>query len=482
MTDGKTLKRSLKSRHLTMMALGGTIGTGLLLASGAAVHDAGPGSAILGYLLVGIIVYFLMTSLGEMAAHSPTTGSFCEYSAKYVDKAFGFAMSWNYWLNWVLVVASEVIAAGLVMQYWFPNVDVWLWTISFFILIFAINLFAVKLYGEAEYWLSFIKVSTVIIFIIVGTLMIFGLVGNQGDVGFKNITIGDAPFHAGWLGFFSVFLVAGYSFQGTELIGVAAGEAKDPHLTIPKAIKSIFWRIMLFYVLAIMIIGFLIPYTSQYLVNPNSNVTMSPFTIIFKNAGIEYAASLMNLVVITAIISAANASLFTASRVLWHMAKSKEAPAIAQKVRPNGVPIISIIITAIISGILVLISKLGSGAIFEWLLNIISLAGYIAWFGICLSHYRFRRAYIKLGSDTSKLHYKAPWFPFAPLCAMLVIAIIIVGQQVFMLFNGQATWAGFLTQYCGVILFFILFLGYKILFKTKLIPLSEINVKGLSRH
>ncbi|MGQ4004717.1 amino acid permease [Francisellaceae bacterium CB52] len=470
------LNRSLKSRHLVMMALGGTIGTGLLLASGGAIHSGGPGGAIAGYIIVSIIVYFLMSSLGEMAAHSPVTGSFCEYSAKYVDKSFGFAMSWNYWLNWVLVVASEIIAAGLVMQYWFPDVNISWWIGLFFLLICFINVLSVRVYGEAEYWLSIIKIATVVIFITVGTLVIFGLVGSQGVVGFKNIHIGDGPFHAGWLGFFSVFLVAGYSLQGAELIGVTAGETENPKVTLPKAIKKVFWRLILFYVLTIIIISLLIPYNSPSLISDNSDVALSPFTIVLESAGIKYAASLMNLVVITAILSAANASMYTASRMLWHMGESTEAPKFFSKTNKENVPIVGMISTAIICFILLILSFTNGGMIFNWLINVISLAGYIAWFGICLSHYRFRRAYLKQGKQLSQLPFRAKWFPVAPILAMVVIIIIMVGQQLLAIFEGEASFSSFLATYSGVILFLLLMIFHKLIKKTKLAKLEEISL------
>ena len=476
---GKTyqLKRDLKTRHLTMMALGGTIGTGLFLASGNVIHTAGPGGAVLGYLVVAILVYFVMTSLGEMATFSPVTGSFCEYSSKYVDKAFGFSMSWNYWLNWVLVVASEVIAAGLVMQFWFPTISVWFWSSLFFILILILNLVGVKLYGEAEYWLSFIKLSVVVIFLIVGALAIFGLVGHHGPVGFKNITLGDAPFHAGWSGFVTAFFVIGYTFQGTELVGIAAGEAHAPKSSISKAVKRIFWRIFLFYILTIIVISFLIPYTSDLLVNSNSKVTESPFTMVFASAGFKYAASIMNLVIITAIISTANASLYTASRVLWHIGNIKEGPRFLRKTSLAGVPILSILISALFAVLCVISSVIGSGAVFTWLLNVISLAGYIAWFGICLSHYRFRKAYLLQQRDLQDLHYRAAWFPFAPLFAMTLIVIIIIGQEVIALINHTASWSQFIATYIGLVVFFLLFFIYKWSKKTKLIKLQHCNLK-----
>jgi lysine-specific permease len=470
------LNRSLKSRHLIMMALGGTIGTGLLLASGGAIHSGGPGGAIAGYIIVSIIVYFLMSSLGEMAAHSPVTGSFCEYSAKYVDKSFGFAMSWNYWLNWVLVVASEIIAAGVVMQYWFPDVNISLWIGLFFLLICFINVLSVRVYGETEYWLSIIKVATVIIFIIVGILVIFGLVGSEGTVGFKNIHIGDGPFHAGWLGFFSVFLVVGYSFQGTELIGVTAGETENPKVTLPKAIKKVFWRLIIFYILTMIIVSLLIPYDSPLLISDNSEVALSPFTIVLESAGIKYAASFMNLVVITAILSAANASMYTASRILWHMGKSAEAPQLFSKTNKENVPVIGMIVTATVCFVLLMLSFSNGGMIFNWLINVISLAGYIAWFGICLSHYRFRKAYLKQGKQLAQLPYKAKWFPIAPILAMVTIIIIMIGQQIFAIFEGEASFSSFLATYSGVILFLILLIFHKLIRKTKIIKLEDVKL------
>ena len=477
--DYSNLKRELKGRNLTMMALGGTIGTGLFLASGSVIHTAGPGGAILGYLLVGLLVYFVMTSLGELGAYLPITGSFCDYSTRFVDEAFGFAMSWNYWLNWGLVVASEIIAAGVIMQYWFPNGSPWLWSSIFFIVIVLLNIVGVKLYGEAEYWLSFIKLSTVVIFIIVGFLTIFGLNGHHGPVGFHNITIGDAPFHGGWVGFLTAFFVIGYTFQGVELVGVAVGEAKNPKENFGKAVRRIFWRILLFYVLAIIVISFLIPYTSDLLVNANAKISASPFTLVFQAAGFKYAASIMNLVIITAIISTANASLYTTSRVLWHIGNTNAGPKFFATAKKRGIPLVAILISAIFAGLFVISSIFGHGVIFTWLLNIIGLVGYIAWFGICLSHYRFRRAYHLQGKSINDLPFLAKWFPLAPIFAMGLILIIILGQEAMAVISGQASWIQFAATYCGLVIFAALYFGYKWIKKTKIIPLKDISLEEI---
>lgn len=473
MMSNQNLSKVLTSRHLMMIALGGSIGTGLFIASGGAIHNAGPGGALLGYGIISIMVFFLMTSLGEMAAMIPSTGTFNKYASDFVDPAFGFSMSWNYWFNWAITIAVEVLAAGLIMQYWYPNTNILLWSSGFFILIFVMNIFTVKVFGETEYWLSMIKVTSVIIFIIVGVLTCLGMIGHGSNVGFHNWSIGDAPFHNGFWGFMGVFLIAGFSFQGTELIGVAAGETKDPSKAIPTAIKSTFWRIVIFYIVSIAIISLVIPYNNTNLVNPNSDITLSPFTIIFKQAGFTFAATLMNTVILTAVLSAANASMYSATRTLWYMGENRHAPRIFSKLSNRGVPYISLLATSLIGSVFLLSSRFHNGVIFIWLVNISSLAGFIAWFGIAFSHYRFRRAYIRQGFKLSDLPYRAKFFPFSSIFSMVLILFIIAGQQLMLIISGGFSFFNFFATYIGLILFLILWITYKLKFKTKMITLDE---------
>ena len=476
------LNRSLQSRHMSMIALGGSIGTGLFLAVGGAVAEAGPGGTVLAYTVIAIMVYFLMTSLGEMAAYSPTTGTFCEYSTKYVDPAFGFSTGWNYWFNWAITVAVEVTAAAMIMQYWFPDVPTLFWCILFFVMIFALNIFSVKVYGEVEYWLSFIKVSTVIIFIIIGILTIIGLVGNHGDIGFKNWTVGDAPFNNGFLGFLAVFMIAGFSFQGTELVGVTAGEAKDPEKSIPKAIKQTFWRLFLFYILCVVIISCLIPYNDPILINADSNVAVSPFTMVFKEIGLGSAATVMNFIILIAILSACNASMYSATRILWHLGKTKQAPKVFGKINSKGTPIMALLLTGLVGCTFLIQYIFNSNAVFVWLLNISSLAGFIAWFAIALSHYRFRKAYVKQGRNLDDLPYKAKLYPWAPIIALILVSIIIIGQG-FSLTDTHykdfgALFMHFLSLYIGLVAFLALYFIYKFKNKTKVIKLEECEFKS----
>lgn len=259
MAEKNTMKRSLKTRHLSMIALGGSIGTGLFVASGSAISTAGPGGALVAYLGIGLMVYFLMTSLGEMATYLPVTGSFATYARRFVDPAFGFAMGWNYWFNWAITLAVDISTVALVLKFWFPHVPAWVFSLSALLLIFLINALSVKSFGEAEYWMALIKVVTVIVFLAVGLLTIFGILGGHATY-LENFTKGDAPFVGGIPTILSVFVVAGFSFQGTELIGITAGETKDPEKSLPKAIKQVFWRILLFYILSIFVIACIIPY------------------------------------------------------------------------------------------------------------------------------------------------------------------------------------------------------------------------------
>lgn len=299
------LRRELKARHLAMIAIGGSIGTGLFVASGATVAQAGPGGALLSYAIIGLMVYFLMTSLGELAAYMPVSGSFATYGAKYVDEGFGFALGWNYWYNWAVTIAVDLVAAQLVMTYWFPDTPGWIWSAIFLAIIFLLNFISVKGFGEAEYWFSLIKVTTVIIFIVVGVLMIFGIMNGAENAGWHNWEIGDAPFAGGFSAMIGVAMIVGFSFQGTELIGIAAGESKDPAKNIPKAVRKVFWRILLFYIFAILIISLIIPYTDPNLLrNDVKDISVSPFTLVFENAGLLSAAAVMNAVILTAVLSA----------------------------------------------------------------------------------------------------------------------------------------------------------------------------------
>lgn len=483
MTQHNTqVKRHLKTRHLSMIAIGGCIGTGLFMASGSAISTAGPGGALAAYAAIGLMVYFLMTSLGEMATYLPVSGSFSTYASRFVDPSLGFALGWNYWFNWVITVAADIIIAAVVITYWEPMrfMEPWAWSLLFFVLIFLLNTLSVRAYGEAEYWFALIKVVTVIVFLGIGLLTILGILGGE-YVGFSNMTAGAAPFLGDGIGgqfltMLGVFLIAGFSFQGTELIGVTAGESENPEESIPKAVKQVFWRILIFYILAILVIGLLIPYTSPQLLGADVNeIAKSPFTLVFERAGLAFAAAVMNTVILTSILSAGNSGMYASTRMLYAMGKDGLAYKIFSRTNINGIPIFALLATAVVAlGVFLL--QLASDQMYQYILAASGLTGFIAWFGIAVSHYRFRRAYLAQGQDLNALAYRAKWFPVGPLLALALCVLVIIGQDTELMLKGNFDWDRLVITYMGLPVFFGFYLYHKLRYRTRKIPLTEVDL------
>lgn len=473
------LQRKLGARHLNMIAIGGSIGTGLFLASGATIANAGPGGALLAYVLIGIMIYFLMTSLGELATHNPTSGAFFTYGTKYVEGGFGFALGWNYWYNWAITVAFELVAVQFIMKFWFPDIPGVYWSAIFLAIIFGINALTVKGFGESEFFFSLVKVLAIIAFIIIGIWMIVKIMLTPGGEAFANWSIGDAPFVGGFQALIGVAMIAGFSFQGTEMVGVAAGESKDPKKTIPVAIKQIFWRILLFYIVCIFIIGTLIAYNDPRLLQAaaTDNIALSPFTLLYEKAGFAFAASIMNAVILTAILSAGNSGMYSSTRMLFNMARKGSAPKMFARLDPRGVPMNALYATTAIAALCFLTTFFGEQEVFNWLLNMSGMCGFIVWLGIAISHYRFRKGYLAQGYKLEDLAYRAKFFPFAPWFAFILCAIVVLGQNYQDVLAGQ--WMGVLSTYISIPLFLAIWFGYKWKKKTKLVSYQEMDVQPM---
>lgn len=473
------LQRKLGARHLNMIAIGGSIGTGLFLASGATIANAGPGGALLAYALIGVMIYFLMTSLGELATHNPTSGAFFTYGTKYVEKGFGFALGWNYWYNWAITVAFELVAVQFIMKFWFPDIPGFYWSALFLAVVFGINAMTVKGFGESEFFFSLVKVVAIIAFIIIGIFMIGKIMLTPGVETFANWTKGEAPFVGGFAALIGVAMIAGFSFQGTEMVGVAAGESKDPKKTIPIAIKQIFWRILLFYIVCIFIIGTLISYDDPRLLQAASseNIALSPFTLLYEKAGFAFAASVMNAVILTAILSAGNSGMYSSTRMLFDMAKNGSAPKAFGKLDTRGVPMNALYATTAIAALCFLTTFIGEEQVFNWLLNMSGMCGFIVWLGIAISHYRFRKGYIAQGNKLETLTYRAKFFPFAPWFAFILCSIVVLGQNYQAVLDGE--WLSVISTYIGIFLFLAIWLGYKWKYKAKLVPYHEMDVSPM---
>lgn len=480
--EAQQLRRSLKARHMYMIAIGGSIGTGLFVASGATVANAGPGGALLAYALIGFMVFLLMQSLGEMATYIPLAGSFGEYARRFVSPSFGFAIGWNYWYNWAITVAAELAAAALVMKYWAPNTPGWIWSAIFLAILFGLNALSARAYGEGEFWFALIKVAVVIFFLILGVLMIFGILGGPSP-GFSNWTLSNgeqsAPFVNGAAGVLGVFMIAGFSFQGTELVAVAAGEAEDPDRNVPKAIRTVFIRILLFYIGAIAVIGFLIPFTDPRLLDSaEDNIAVAPFTLVFDNAGVLAAAAIMNAVILTSILSAGNSGLYASTRMLYALAESGQAPKLFSKLNSRGVPIPALIATTAIGALCFISSLIGDGAAYTWLINASGLAGFITWMGIAWCHYKFRRAFLAQGHSVDELPFKAIFFPLGPIVALLMCAFIVAGQNL-EVYTGNIDLGTLISAYVGLPLFLALWWGHKLVTKAPKVNPMEADLSRL---
>ncbi|WP_278763821.1 amino acid permease [Corynebacterium argentoratense] len=480
--EAQQLRRSLKARHMYMIAIGGSIGTGLFVASGATVANAGPGGALLAYALIGFMVFLLMQSLGEMATYIPLAGSFGEYARRFVSPSFGFAIGWNYWYNWAITVAAELAAAALVMKYWAPNTPGWIWSAIFLAILFGLNALSARAYGEGEFWFALIKVAVVIFFLILGVLMIFGILGGPSP-GFSNWTLSNgeqsAPFVNGAAGVLGVFMIAGFSFQGTELVAVAAGEAEDPDRNVPKAIRTVFIRILLFYIGAIAVIGFLIPFTDPRLLDSaEDNIAVAPFTLVFDNAGVLAAAAIMNAVILTSILSAGNSGLYASTRMLYALAESGQAPKLLSKLNSRGVPIPALIATTAIGALCFISSLIGDGAAYTWLINASGLAGFITWMGIAWCHYKFRRAFLAQGHSVDELPFKAIFFPLGPIVALLMCAFVIAGQNL-EVYTGNIDLGTLISAYVGLPLFLALWWGHKLVTKAPKVNPMEADLRRL---
>lgn len=460
MNDGHDeLQRRLSPRLVSMIALGGSIGTGLFLASGYAVNTAGPGGALVAYSVIAFMVYFIMTGLTEMATHMPVAGSFETYSTKYVDPALGFAMGWNYWFAWAITLGVEVVAGGILMKYWFPDVPGLIWSALFLVIIFGLNMLSVKIFGEAEFYFAGIKVATVIIFLIVGVLMMFGIVGGH-SVGLSNYTSNGGPFPHGYMAIVQIAFAVAFALQGTELLGIVAGESENPKVTLPKANKSLIWRVVLFYVGAVAVVGALIPWTE-------AGVDTSPFTIIFQMSGIPYAADIINFVIITALLSVGNSGVYASSRVLYALAREGKAPKSFGKVSKNGVPLNALIATVLVGCVAFLTGFYAETTVYMWLLAMSGLTGLFTWLGISYTHLRFRKIYLAEHGDLSGLVYVAPWYPIGSIIAIVICSVVTIGTVI--------DPASRMSVILGVPAFMLLWIGYKVKYKTKFVRIPKGN-------
>ncbi|OAA48756.1 Amino acid/polyamine transporter I [Metarhizium rileyi] len=478
------LARKLKGRHLQMIAIGGSIGTGLFVASGDALHAGGPASLLIAFSIVGIMLYCTCQALGELAVLFPIAGSFSAWATRFLDPSWGFAMGWNYAVQWLTVLPLEIIAASLTISYWGETLPKAVFVSIFLLIILLINLFGVKGYGEAEFTFSIIKVIAVIGFILLGIVLNCGGTQDRGYIG-GEFWQNPGAFNNGFKGLCSVFVTAAFAFTGTELVGLAAAETANPRKSLPTAIKQVFWRITLFYIVALTLVGLLVPYNDPRLRGGDSkaDAKASPFVIAIEEAGIEVLPSVMNAVILIAVLSVGNSAVFGSSRTLAALANLHQAPAILGYVDKRGRPLVAILIAALL-GLLAYLADLRDQAdVFDWLLAISGLSTVFTWTSICFCHIRFRRAWAARGRHPSEMAYTSQVGVAGSYVGFGLNLLVFIAQFWVGAFpigwqhmSASSVTQNFFLKFMGVPIILLFYVLHKLYFRTSFVRVRDMDI------
>lgn len=446
--ESEKLQRGLDNRHIQLIALGGAIGVGLFYGSSATIQMAGP-SILLSYLIGGIVIFTIMRALGEMAVAEPISGSFSSYAHRYLGPFAGYLTGWTYWFMWVVVGMAEITVIGVYVNYWFPDIPQWVTALATLIVVTVINLMNVKAFGEFEFWLALIKVVAIIGMILVGLgIILFGF-GNGGQaMGLDNLWAHGGFMPNGIEGILLSLVLVMFSFGGVELVGITAGEAKDPRKSIPSAVNNVVWRILIFYIGALAIMMILYPWNE---VGSNG----SPFVLIFDKIGIPGAAHIINFVVLTAALSAFNSGMFSTGRMLYNLSLQNNAPKYFGQLNKHQTPRRGILFSASFLLVAVFLNYIVPEKVFMFISSVATVAVITSWTIILLTQIKFRQS--KTKEEVGKLAFKMPLHPLSNYVALAFLAFVIV-LMAFM--DGMRE-----ALYVAPIWFLILYIGYRM--KTK---------------
>ncbi|KAL4785503.1 amino acid permease/ SLC12A domain-containing protein [Aspergillus varians] len=479
------LHRALKARHITMIAIGGAIGTGLIIGTGSALEKAGPGAILISYAFMGFIVYLVMCGLGEMATWLPRASGFTGYAVRFCDPALGFALGYTYWFKYIIVTPNQLTAGALVIQYWLPaeKVNPGVWITVFLVLIVFINYFGVGFFGEFEFWLSSFKVVVIIGLILLSFILMLGGGPDHDRKGFrywKNpgafrsyIDLGpdgEGSAAGRFYAFWATMVSATFAYLGTELVGVTVGEAQNPRKTIPRAIKLTFYRIIFFYVISVLLVGTLVPYDDWRLEAANSAHTSSaasPFVLAIVIAGIPALPDILNACILLFVFSAANSDLYIATRTIYGLAKEGKAPKVLAKTDRRGVPYVALGVCALVACIAYMNVSSSSKTVFGYFVDLVTIFGLLSWISLLVTHICFVKAREAQQVPKSELAYTAPFGVWGSYFA-LFWCIVVSFTKSFDVFTGDTfKYKTFITSYLGIPLYLILIFGYKFTTKCK---------------
>ncbi|AOW02144.1 amino acid permease/ SLC12A domain-containing protein [Yarrowia lipolytica] len=484
------LHRGLKARHITMIAIGGALGTGLVIGTGSALVDGGPGSILVAYSFVGLIVYLVMCALGEMATYLPLPDGFSGYASRFVDPCLGFAVGYTYWFKYIIITPNQLTAAALVIQYWLPRekVNPGVWITVFLVVIVAINTIGIKFFGEFEFWLSSIKIITVVGLIILCLVLTLGGGPDHDRKGFrywkhpgafKEYQKGDLTIHGSkgrFVAWAACLVTAVFAYLGTELVGVTVGEAQNPRRNVPRAIKLTFYRICFFYILLVMLLGMNVAYDDPGLAfakKASTSAAASPFVVAISNAGIKGLPHVINAAFLLFVFSAANSDLYIATRTLYGLAVNGKAPAIFSRTTKHGLPVYAMGLSTCFCALAYLNVSSSSETVFGYFVNLVSIFGLLTWVSILVTHIFFMRACKAQGIDRHRdLVWCAPFQPYGSYFALFFCILISIFKNFTVFINGF-DYKNFITGYLGIPLFLALNLGYKFFYKTKMVQPEE---------
>ncbi|KAI5298611.1 hypothetical protein KEM55_003189 [Ascosphaera atra] len=480
------LERGLNSRHIQFFALSGAIGTGLFVGSGQVLSVAGPLSAFLVYIITGANIFAIISSLGEMATWLPVSGGLPVYGKRFVDQSLGFAMGWNYYYTIAIGVPMEVSAGALIIGFWPNDVPVGVWITLLFVPMVIINCLPVKFYGETEFLFGALKMITILGLIILMMVVDLGGAPSHDRIGFRywaNPGPMNTYLKPGALGrflaFWKVFVQATFSYGGSETVIAAAGETMNPRRNIPRAVRRVFWRITIFYVLSIFFVGLCVsskdPRLLDAIKNDSPGVAQSPFVIAIKNGQIRGLPHLINALLLCSAWSSGNASFYVSCRLLYATALEGNGPNILTWTK-FGVPYACVVLTTAIGLLVYLNLGATSGSVFFWLSNLGAVSGLVIWAAVDVTYLRFFKALELNGIPRSVLRFKSPFQPYLAYFSLVFCTVVVVFNGFDCFFPGKFTAKAFIPAYIGVPIFFGLYFGHKLLFKTKVIPLEKLDL------
>lgn len=456
------LEQNLKDRHIQMIAIAGCVGLGLFISQGSALATSGPGGLVISYSIIGLLLYFIVQSLGQLTSAFPVQGNFLVYNVRFIDESWGFAMNWNYCFQWLVTLPLSLVSASLTIQFWGSSINSVVWVAVFYVIIVAINIFGVKGYGEAEFIFSLIKVVAIVGFCILAIIVVAGG-GQQGYIGGK-FWHNPGTFSHGFKRVCSVFVNAAFSFAGTELCALAAAESKNPRRALTKAIKQVFWRIIIFYMLSTIMICFLVPYNDPKLLS-NSSSSASPFVVAIQNSGIKVLPSIFNVVILIAVLSVANASVYASYRPLVSLAHAGHGPKILAYVDRNGRPLVALLVTLAVGLLGFVSASPKQETVFNWLLALSGLSTIFTWFSISLSHIRVTYAFKVQGVSLDQFPFRAAGNTLGAYFSLIINVLVLIAQFYVGLYpvNGkEKDIATFLQVYLAAPVVLVFYLGHKI--------------------